>query len=94
MRVTQRVTRQIRLETPTSKFRLPGAIAALSTMIATPVFAQTAIQEPGAYAFYHPNASLGLESARPATEAMASLPIRNGGARMAIHRGSRETHHR
>jgi hypothetical protein len=78
-----------------SKFRLLGAIAALSTMIATPVFAQAAIQEPGAYAFYHPNASLGLESARrPATEAMASLPIRNGGARMAIHRGSTETHRR
>jgi hypothetical protein len=77
-----------------SKFSLRGAIAALSTMIATPVLAQAAIQEPGVYAFYHPNASLGLESARPATEAMASLPIRNGGARMAIHRGSSETHRR
>jgi hypothetical protein len=77
-----------------SKFSLRGAIAALSTMIATPVLAQSAIQEPGVYAFYHPNASLGLESARPATEAMASLPIRNGGARMAIHRGSSETHRR
>jgi hypothetical protein len=82
------------LETPVSKFGLAGAIAALSTMIAAPVFAQAAIQEPGVYAFYHPNASLGLESARPATEAVASLPIRNGGARMAIHRGSREMHHR
>jgi hypothetical protein len=30
--------------------------AALTTAIATPVFAQAAIQEPGAYAFYHPNA--------------------------------------
>jgi len=77
-----------------SKFSLLWAIAALWTMIATPVLAQAAIQEPGVYAFYHPNASLGLESARPATEAMASLPIRDGGARMAIHRGSRETHRR
>jgi hypothetical protein len=77
-----------------SKFSLRGAIAALWTMIATPVLAQAAIQEPGVYAFYHPNASLGLESARPATEAMASLPIRKGGARMAIHRGASETHRR
>jgi hypothetical protein len=77
-----------------SKFSLPGSIAALSAMIETPVFAQAAIQEPGVYAFYHPNASRGLESARPATEVLASLPIRNGGARMAIHRGSRETHRR
>ena len=77
-----------------SKFSLLWAIAALSTMIATPVLAQADIQEPGVYAFYHPNASLGLESARLATEAMASLPIRNGGARMAIHRGSSETHRR
>jgi hypothetical protein len=77
-----------------SKFSLLWAIAALWTMIATPVLAQAAIQEPGVYAFYHPNASLGLESARLATEAMASLPIRNGGARMAIHRGSSETHRR
>ncbi|HEY2247124.1 MAG TPA: hypothetical protein VGH70_06760 [Bradyrhizobium sp.] len=27
----------------------------LSTMAATPVFAQAAIQEPGLFAFYHPN---------------------------------------
>ena len=28
------------------------------TAIATPVFAQAAIQEPGAFAFYHPNADV------------------------------------
>jgi hypothetical protein len=32
------------------------AAAVLTATIATPVFAQAAIQEPGAYAFYHPNA--------------------------------------
>jgi hypothetical protein len=32
------------------------AAAFLMTAIATPVFAQAAIQEPGAYSFYHPNA--------------------------------------
>ena len=31
------------------------ATALLMTAIATPVFAQAAIQEPGAFAFYHPN---------------------------------------
>jgi hypothetical protein len=40
------------------------AAAVLMTAIATPVFAQAAIQEPGAYAFYHPNADvLGGRSA-------------------------------
>ena len=34
------------------------AAALLMTAIATPVFAQAAIQEPGAYAFYHPNADV------------------------------------
>ena len=34
------------------------ATAFLMTAIATPVFAQAAIQEPGAFAFYHPNADV------------------------------------
>jgi hypothetical protein len=34
------------------------AAALLMTAIATPVFAQAAIQEPGAYSFYHPNADV------------------------------------
>lgn len=34
------------------------AAALLMAAIATPVFAQAAIQEPGAYAFYHPNADV------------------------------------
>lgn len=34
------------------------AAAFLITAIATPVFAQAAIQEPGAFAFYHPNADV------------------------------------
>jgi hypothetical protein len=32
------------------------AAAVLMSAMATPVLAQAAIQEPGAYAFYHPNA--------------------------------------
>ena len=34
------------------------AAAFLMTAIATPVFAQAAIQEPGAFAFYHPDADV------------------------------------
>ena len=34
------------------------AAAMLMTAAATPVFAQAAIQEPGAFAFYHPNADV------------------------------------
>ena len=34
------------------------AAAFLLTAIATPVFAQAAIQEPGVFSFYHPNADV------------------------------------
>ena len=34
------------------------AAAFLMTAVATPVFAQGAVQEPGAFAFYHPNADV------------------------------------
>ena len=38
-------------------FRLFGAVALLSTAIATPVLAQQVIQEPGYCAFFYPNAN-------------------------------------
>ena len=43
------------------------AAAILLTAVATPVFAQAAIQEPGAYSFYHPNADVlaGRQGYRP-----------------------------
>jgi len=48
-----------------------------SMLIAAPAFAQEAIQEPGAFAFYHPDADV-LNSGAPAriemTGAMASVP--------------------
>jgi hypothetical protein len=40
------------------------AAALLMTAVATPVLAQAAIQEPGAFAFYHPNADV-LNAGRP-----------------------------
>ncbi len=36
-------------------FKLLGVAAVLSVATATPVLAQAAIQEPGLFAFYHPN---------------------------------------
>jgi hypothetical protein len=59
------------------------AAAILPMMMTTPVFAQAAIQEPGAFAFYHPNADV-LHSSRPSTAqtagAMASVRFGSGDA--------------
>jgi hypothetical protein len=60
-----------------TRFKILGAAAVLSMMMATPLFAQAAIQEPGAFAFYHPNADV-LNGGRPtpaASGALASAPL-------------------
>jgi uncharacterized protein DUF3551 len=36
-----------------------------------------AMQEPGAHAFYHPDASLGIEAVRTPRAVMASVPMRS-----------------
>jgi BA14K-like protein len=59
-----------------TRFKIFGAAAILSMMMATPVFAQAAIQEPGAYAFYHPDADVlnaGRSSPGETAGAMASV---------------------
>jgi len=54
-----------------------GAALVASAFIAAPASAQQAIEEPGAFAFYHPNADvLNAGSSRPA-DAMAST-LRGG----------------
>ena len=53
-------------------FKFLGAVAILSAFVATPALAQHMIEEPGMYAFYHPNGDLGIGSARPA-DAMAAV---------------------
>ena len=67
--------------------------AALATAIATPVFAQAAIQEPGAAAFYHPNADVlaGRPSYRPLDSASAYY---NGPVPVRSHRSALPRHHR
>jgi hypothetical protein len=47
-----------------TRFKILGAAAMLSLMLATPVFAQAAIQEPGLFAFYYPNNDV-LNGGRP-----------------------------
>ncbi|MEH2563284.1 hypothetical protein V1289_002911 [Bradyrhizobium sp. AZCC 2289] len=44
--------------------RILGAVALLSISGESPAFPQAAIQEPGAFAFYHPNADV-LNAGRP-----------------------------
>src|SRR3981189_2623139 len=44
-------------ETQMSMFKLLGAVPGLSSLSATPVFAQAVVQEPGYCAFFYPNAN-------------------------------------
>jgi BA14K-like protein len=57
-----------------TSFKTLGAAAVLSMMIATPVFAQAAIDEPGEYSFYHPDADV-LNAGHEPVGAMASVPF-------------------
>jgi hypothetical protein len=66
-----------------SRLKTFGAVALLSVTMATPVFAQAAIQEPGAFAFYHPNADVlnaGAPTPAASAGAFASVPYGNGNA--------------
>ena len=63
-----------------TRFKLFGAAAILSALSATPALAQRMIEEPGMYAFYHPNADLGIGSARPTAAADAMASLRNSGS--------------
>jgi hypothetical protein len=62
-----------------TRHTLLAATIILSAAAATPAFAQPAISEPGAFAFYYPNGDLGIGSGRPAS-AMASESLRNSGS--------------
>jgi hypothetical protein len=67
--------------------KILSAAAILSMMTATPVFAQAAIQEPGLFAFSHPNADI-LNAGRPtpgeAASDMAAVPHSSRGAYAAM----------
>ena len=68
-----------------TRFKLFCSVAVLSALTATPAVAQRMIDEPGMYAFGHPNGDLGIGSARTPADAMASLRDSNTmGLRMAV----------
>jgi hypothetical protein len=54
-----------------TSFKLFGAALVLSAIAMVPVSAQEAIQEPGAYAFYHPNGDVLRSGAPSSSNAMA-----------------------
>jgi hypothetical protein len=63
-----------------TRSKILSAVAIMSAITVAPVFAQAAIQEPGAFAFYHPDADV-LNGGRPtpaaAADAMASVRFGN-----------------
>jgi BA14K-like protein len=70
-----------------TSFKTLSAAAMLSMMFATPVFAQAAIQEPGAYAFYHPNGDVleaGVSRPHEPVAAFPSIPVGDSGAYAAM----------
>ncbi len=67
-----------------TRFKLFSAALILSAGMATPVFAQAAISEPGAYAFYHPDGDVlhtGIMPS-PAPDAYAMVPLAAAGGRV------------
>ena len=56
-----------------TKLKLLGAVAIVSALIASPASAQHMIEEPGMFAFVHPDGDLGIGSTRPAPEAHAQI---------------------
>jgi hypothetical protein len=74
-----------------TSFKTLGAVAMLSMLFVTPVFAQAAVQEPGAYAFYHPNGDVleaGVSRPHEPMGAFASIPAGDSGAYAAMDRGT------
>ncbi len=57
-----------------TSFKLFGAAAVLSALMASPASAQPVIDEPGMFAFVHPNGDLGIGSSRPVADAKAMVP--------------------
>jgi hypothetical protein len=54
-----------------TSFKLFGAALVLAAIAVAPVSAQEAIQEPGAYSFYHPNGDVLNSGSRAPSNALA-----------------------
>ena len=57
-----------------TRISLFGAVVVFSALIGSPASAQHMIDEPGMYAFYHPNGDLGIGAARSPIDAQAMAP--------------------
>ena len=58
------------------RFNIVAAAAILAATVASPASAQQAIDEPGMFAFYHPNGDLYTGSSGPPADARAQVPPR------------------
>jgi hypothetical protein len=75
-----------------TKFMLVAAIASLSIVNARFAWAQAAVQEPGAYAFYHPNGDVlraGYGQYGSRAESYGAIGVSNAMASPAIGRPAR-----
>ena len=66
------------------RFNFFGTAAILSALSTSPAMAQHMIDEPGMFAFFHPNGDLGIASNKSPADAMASVPGNGGLARMRM----------
>ena len=86
-----------------TSFKTLALAALLSAVAATPVFAQAAIQEPGEFAFYHPNLDV-LNGGAPIDTAPPEASMAHGARESGIfpqyraygslHRYHRHRHYR
>jgi hypothetical protein len=67
-----------------TRFNFFGTAAILSALSSSPAMAQHMIDEPGLFAFFHPNGDLGIASTRSPADAMASVPANGDMARMRM----------
>jgi len=78
-----------------NSFKLIGSALVLAAFVTAPVSAQQAVQEPGAYSFYHPNADvLNAGAARPTAGGFAStVRPSDSMAQMQMSAQPRQRHH-
>jgi hypothetical protein len=77
-----------------SSFKFLGAALVVATLVAAPVSAQEAVSEPGAAAFYHPNADI-LHANTPAPSgAFAAMRESDVAATHMMVRSHRAMKHR
>jgi hypothetical protein len=75
-----------------TRFKFYGVAAILSALIATPTLAQPMIEEPGSFAFFHPDGDLGIGSTPPPAGAFAMAPLRGSGVMMKMKMRTHPAH--